>query len=147
MTHAALAISLIIGVVFTHGGACAAVEFAEAAAHGAHSEAPVDGGGPVAAEHGSRCLHQELPDLLAAADVVVGRSGAGTVAELTALGKACILIPYPVIAEGANEESWWREPGNLRLLVAEYVKYLAALIEVRIAPRVTDEDPAQKTKT
>ncbi|NMO54578.1 UDP-N-acetylglucosamine--N-acetylmuramyl-(pentapeptide) pyrophosphoryl-undecaprenol N-acetylglucosamine transferase [Actinoplanes sp. TBRC 11911] len=43
-------------------------------------------------------LHQELPDLLAAADVVVGRSGAGTVAELTALGKACILIPYPVSA-------------------------------------------------
>ena len=58
-----------------------------------------------------------------------------------------ILVPYPVIAEGADEDSWWREPGNLRLLVAEYVKYLAALIEVRIAPRVTDEDPAQKTKT
>ena len=58
-----------------------------------------------------------------------------------------ILIPYPVITEGADEDNWWREPGNLRLLVAEYVKYLAALIEVRIAPRVTDEDPAQKTKT
>ena len=45
-------------------------------------------------------LHQELPDLLAAADVVVARSGAGTVAELTALGKACILIPYPYSAGG-----------------------------------------------
>lgn len=38
-------------------------------------------------------LHGELPDVLAAADVVVARSGAGTVAELTALGKACVLIP------------------------------------------------------
>ena len=40
-------------------------------------------------------IHEELPDLLAAAAVVVARSGAGTVAELTALGKACILVPYP----------------------------------------------------
>jgi UDP-N-acetylglucosamine--N-acetylmuramyl-(pentapeptide) pyrophosphoryl-undecaprenol N-acetylglucosamine transferase len=40
-------------------------------------------------------IHDELPDLLAAATVVVARSGAGTVAELTALGKTCVLIPYP----------------------------------------------------
>ena len=40
-------------------------------------------------------IHDELPDLLAAADIVVARSGAGTVAELTALGKASILVPYP----------------------------------------------------
>ncbi|GAA0510467.1 UDP-N-acetylglucosamine--N-acetylmuramyl-(pentapeptide) pyrophosphoryl-undecaprenol N-acetylglucosamine transferase [Paractinoplanes deccanensis] len=43
-------------------------------------------------------IHDELPDLLAAAAVVVARSGAGTVAELTALGKACVLIPYPYSA-------------------------------------------------
>ncbi|GLZ02363.1 UDP-N-acetylglucosamine--N-acetylmuramyl-(pentapeptide) pyrophosphoryl-undecaprenol N-acetylglucosamine transferase [Actinoplanes sp. NBRC 103695] len=40
-------------------------------------------------------IYDELPDLFAAAQVVVSRSGAGTVAELTALGKACILVPYP----------------------------------------------------
>ncbi|BCY10625.1 glycosyltransferase [Actinoplanes sp. L3-i22] len=43
-------------------------------------------------------IHDELPDLLAAATVVVARSGAGTVAELTALGKTCVLIPYPYAA-------------------------------------------------
>lgn len=43
-------------------------------------------------------IHDELPDLLAAAAIVVARAGAGTVAELTALGKASILIPYPVSA-------------------------------------------------
>jgi UDP-N-acetylglucosamine--N-acetylmuramyl-(pentapeptide) pyrophosphoryl-undecaprenol N-acetylglucosamine transferase len=43
-------------------------------------------------------IHDELPNLLAAAAIVVARSGAGTVAELTALGKASILIPYPVSA-------------------------------------------------
>jgi UDP-N-acetylglucosamine--N-acetylmuramyl-(pentapeptide) pyrophosphoryl-undecaprenol N-acetylglucosamine transferase len=40
-------------------------------------------------------IHDELPDVLAAAEIVVARSGAGTVAELTALGKTCVLVPYP----------------------------------------------------
>lgn len=47
-------------------------------------------------------LHGELPDVLAAADVVVARSGAGTVAELTALGKACVLVP--LIPTGGDEQ-------------------------------------------
>jgi len=40
-------------------------------------------------------IHEEMPDLLAAADIVIARSGAGTVAELTALGKVSILVPWP----------------------------------------------------
>jgi UDP-N-acetylglucosamine--N-acetylmuramyl-(pentapeptide) pyrophosphoryl-undecaprenol N-acetylglucosamine transferase len=36
-----------------------------------------------------------MGDLLAAADVVVCRSGATTIAELTVLGKPSILVPYP----------------------------------------------------
>lgn len=47
-------------------------------------------------------LHSELPDVLAAADIVVSRSGAGTIAELTALGKPCILIP--LIPTGGDEQ-------------------------------------------
>jgi UDP-N-acetylglucosamine--N-acetylmuramyl-(pentapeptide) pyrophosphoryl-undecaprenol N-acetylglucosamine transferase len=34
-----------------------------------------------------------LEDVFAAADLVVSRAGAGTIAELTALGKPCVLIP------------------------------------------------------
>ncbi|MGW4350551.1 UDP-N-acetylglucosamine--N-acetylmuramyl-(pentapeptide) pyrophosphoryl-undecaprenol N-acetylglucosamine transferase [Nocardia sp. NPDC004582] len=37
----------------------------------------------------------ELPDVLALTDVVISRSGAGTLAELTTLGKPSVLIPYP----------------------------------------------------
>ncbi|HEX4818333.1 MAG TPA: UDP-N-acetylglucosamine--N-acetylmuramyl-(pentapeptide) pyrophosphoryl-undecaprenol N-acetylglucosamine transferase [Nonomuraea sp.] len=35
----------------------------------------------------------ELADLFAAADVVISRSGAGTVSELTAIGKPAVLVP------------------------------------------------------
>ena len=42
----------------------------------------------------------ELPDVLALADVVVSRSGAGTLAELTALGKTAVLIPLASSAGG-----------------------------------------------
>ncbi|MET8190525.1 MULTISPECIES: UDP-N-acetylglucosamine--N-acetylmuramyl-(pentapeptide) pyrophosphoryl-undecaprenol N-acetylglucosamine transferase [unclassified Streptomyces] len=42
----------------------------------------------------------ELPDVLALADVVVSRSGAGTIAELTALGKPAVFIPLASSAGG-----------------------------------------------
>ena len=45
--------------------------------------------------HLTAFLGSELPDVLALADIVVARSGAGTVAELTALGKPAVFIPYP----------------------------------------------------
>ncbi|MFE7331235.1 glycosyltransferase [Streptomyces sp. NPDC057565] len=44
----------------------------------------------------------ELPDVLALADVVVSRSGAGTIAELTALGKAAVFVPLATSA--GNEQ-------------------------------------------
>ncbi|MFG1921693.1 glycosyltransferase [Cryptosporangium sp. NPDC048952] len=53
--------------------------------------------------HVTGYLGSELPDVLALADVVISRSGAGTVAELTALGKASVLIPYAAAA--GNEQA------------------------------------------
>lgn len=45
----------------------------------------------------------ELPDVLALADMVVSRSGAGTLAELTALGKPAVFIPLATSA--GNEQT------------------------------------------
>jgi UDP-N-acetylglucosamine--N-acetylmuramyl-(pentapeptide) pyrophosphoryl-undecaprenol N-acetylglucosamine transferase len=45
----------------------------------------------------------ELPDVLALADVVISRSGAGTLAELTALGKPAVFIPLATSA--GNEQA------------------------------------------
>ncbi|HEX5501766.1 MAG TPA: undecaprenyldiphospho-muramoylpentapeptide beta-N-acetylglucosaminyltransferase [Thermomicrobiales bacterium] len=51
----------------------------------------------------------ELPDVYALAALVVGRAGAGTVAELAALGKPAVLIPLP--GAGGDEQT-----RNARLL-------------------------------
>jgi UDP-N-acetylglucosamine--N-acetylmuramyl-(pentapeptide) pyrophosphoryl-undecaprenol N-acetylglucosamine transferase len=40
-------------------------------------------------------FEEELPDIMAAADLVIGRAGANTLAELAALGKPSLLIPLP----------------------------------------------------
>ncbi|MEV1176111.1 DUF6153 family protein [Nonomuraea sp. NPDC049784] len=48
-----LVLVLLIGVVFAHGGACAAMEMSEPVAHGAHLENT--------AVNDARCLHRELP--------------------------------------------------------------------------------------
>jgi UDP-N-acetylglucosamine--N-acetylmuramyl-(pentapeptide) pyrophosphoryl-undecaprenol N-acetylglucosamine transferase len=38
---------------------------------------------------------EDMPSALAAADVVVARAGATSIAEITALGRAAVLVPYP----------------------------------------------------
>lgn len=41
----------------------------------------------------------DMPDLLSAADLIISRAGALTLAELAAAGRAAILIPSPNVAE------------------------------------------------
>ncbi|MBB5134683.1 UDP-N-acetylglucosamine--N-acetylmuramyl-(pentapeptide) pyrophosphoryl-undecaprenol N-acetylglucosamine transferase [Thermocatellispora tengchongensis] len=72
-------------------------------------------------------LGAELPDILAAADVVVSRSGAGTLAELTAIGKPSVLIP--LIPSGGDEQR-----GNARHLAA------AGAARALLEPGPTPED-------
>ncbi len=47
-------------------------------------------------------LTWELPHVMAAADLVVGRAGLGTITELAALGKPAILIPLPETHQEEN---------------------------------------------
>jgi len=54
---------------------------------------------------------QEMPDLMRRAHLLVCRAGASTLAELAALGRAAILVPYPFAANNHQEF-------NARFLVA-----------------------------
>ncbi|WP_315855223.1 YdcF family protein [Chenggangzhangella methanolivorans] len=46
------------------------------------------------------------------------------------------LIPYAVVTDRLKGEHWWRDLDTARLLAGEYVKYVAALVRVRLAPRL-----------
>ncbi|GJL66785.1 MAG: UDP-N-acetylglucosamine--N-acetylmuramyl-(pentapeptide) pyrophosphoryl-undecaprenol N-acetylglucosamine transferase [Nitrospirales bacterium] len=47
----------------------------------------------------------DMPQVLKSADLVVSRSGAGSLAELAACGKPAILIPYPHATHGHQEKN------------------------------------------
>lgn len=63
----------------------------------------------------------ELPDVLALADVVVSRSGAGTLAELTALGKPAVFVPLASSAgnEQAHNARYLEEAGAAVALLGD----------------------------
>jgi len=46
------------------------------------------------------------------------------------------LVPYAVVTDRLRDEPWWRDWPTARLLAGEYVKYVAALVRVRLAPRL-----------
>lgn len=49
--------------------------------------------------------YEELEHILAIADIVISRAGAGAIAEFAALGKATILVPLPKLAHNHQEEN------------------------------------------
>lgn len=46
------------------------------------------------------------------------------------------LIPYPVVSEKVKNDPWWSNSETARLLLSEYLKYLFALMRLRIDPDV-----------
>ena len=47
----------------------------------------------------------DMPSVMAAADIVLSRAGASTVAELTVLGKPAVLVPSPFVPNNHQEEN------------------------------------------
>ncbi|MEU9885997.1 UDP-N-acetylglucosamine--N-acetylmuramyl-(pentapeptide) pyrophosphoryl-undecaprenol N-acetylglucosamine transferase [Sphaerisporangium sp. NPDC051011] len=79
----------------------------------------------------------ELPDVLALADVVISRSGAGTIAELTALGKPAVFVPLASSAgdEQAHNARYLVEAGAATALLDEVS---AAALQDAAAPLLAD---------
>ncbi|XIA65175.1 YdcF family protein [Bradyrhizobium sp. TZ2] len=59
------------------------------------------------------------------------------------------LVPFAVVGDRWRDEPWWTSGATLRLLLSEYVKYVAAEVRVRLAEVVIElmpepsEQPAQ----
>ncbi len=51
------------------------------------------------------------------------------------------LIPFAVVGDKWREEPWWTSPATLRLLLSEYVKYIAAEVRVRLEDFGIDLSP------
>lgn len=87
-------------------------------------------------------LRGEVADVLALADVVVSRSGAGTIAELTALGKAAVLIPLASSAgnEQAHNARYLQDAGAAVALEGE-----VSPERLRMAVEPLLADPAART--
>nr|BFD88473.1 undecaprenyldiphospho-muramoylpentapeptide beta-N-acetylglucosaminyltransferase [Streptomyces sp. Xyl84] len=81
----------------------------------------------------------ELPDVLALADVVVSRSGAGTLAELTALGKPAVFVPLASSAgnEQVHNARHLEEAGAAVALTGEVT---AARLQEAVGPLLADAD-------
>jgi UDP-N-acetylglucosamine--N-acetylmuramyl-(pentapeptide) pyrophosphoryl-undecaprenol N-acetylglucosamine transferase len=47
----------------------------------------------------AKAFFNDMPGLMAAADLIISRAGAGSISEITALGKPSLLIPYPYAAD------------------------------------------------
>jgi uncharacterized SAM-binding protein YcdF (DUF218 family) len=57
-----------------------------------------------------------------------------------------VLIPFAVVGDKWRDEPWWTNGATLRLLLSEYVKYVAAEVRVRLADlglELTPESPDQ----
>jgi uncharacterized SAM-binding protein YcdF (DUF218 family) len=44
------------------------------------------------------------------------------------------LIPFPVITENVRADRWWMSAPTARLLLSEYLKYIAAQVRMRLEP-------------
>lgn len=79
----------------------------------------------------------DLPARMAAAHLVIGRSGAGTIAELAAIGRPAILIPLPGATDDhqtANADVFARAGAGWRVAQSELTpQFLAAMLEQAFA--------------
>jgi uncharacterized SAM-binding protein YcdF (DUF218 family) len=68
------------------------------------------------------------------------------IVELSHAMPGVALIPFAVVGDKWRDEPWWTNGATLRLLLSEYVKYVAAEVRVRLAdagleltPEVADQ--------
>lgn len=100
------------------------------------AQLPVSG---AARYHLTGYVGAELPDVLALADVVISRSGAGTIAELTALGKPGVFVPLATSA-GNEQAHNARHLADNQAALALIDDVSADRLREAVAPLLTDPE-------
>lgn len=100
--------------------------------------------------HELKPFFSDMPERLAAAHLIIARSGAGTVSEIAAVGRPSILIPLKIAMDdhqAANAEALV-EPGAADMLLEDnlYPNLLGELIKVRLEDGVDLKARAEKAK-
>ena len=84
-----------------------------------------------------------------AADLIIGRSGAGTLNEICFFGKASILIPYPYAQAHQNANAEFMQEASAASLVKQDAftsNHLTSLIDVSMDEPKVLESMAQKSR-
>lgn len=55
------------------------------------------------------------------------------------------LIPFPVVTDKLRQERWWTSTAAVKLLVSEYVKYIVAMVRMRVRSRLEPPTETQMT--
>ena len=53
------------------------------------------------------------------------------------------LITYPVVSDRMRDDAWWSDAPTVRLLLIEYIKYIASYLRVRLDPAQAAGKPRQ----
>lgn len=93
--------------------------------------------------HTAPFIH-EMEKAYACADIVVCRAGATTLAELTALGLPCILIPYPFSVGGHQEKNAMLLQGAGAAVVIRDCELTGELLASRIVELLRDEQRMER---
>ncbi len=86
-------------------------------------------------------LREDMPQALVAADVVITRAGATTLAELAVLGKPTIVIPHPSLTDQAINAKTFARSGAVRNIPQTG---LSPAILLRELHRITDSPKEQE---
>ncbi|WP_025028063.1 undecaprenyldiphospho-muramoylpentapeptide beta-N-acetylglucosaminyltransferase [Caldalkalibacillus mannanilyticus] len=88
-----------------------------------------------------------MPDVLAATDLIVNRAGASFLAEITSLGIPSILIPSPYVTNNHQEKNarWLEEKGAAKVILEKELN--GDILYQSIAQLMQDENELKKMST
>lgn len=88
----------------------------------------------------------EMPEAYAASDLVVCRAGASTLAELSTLGKAAILVPYPLAVKDHQTKNadTFRDRGAARIITD---RELPMKFEAEVLSLLRDSEALEQLRT